>query len=1188
MRANLLILLLVFAAKAALCQTVAPLRSGSWNDKTVWNTGKVPTSSDVVFIPAGIQVTINISAIAKALIADSGDVTFSNSSSLAVEDLEIKGNGSFSSGTRPVSVANDLTIGDRAAFSSTTGNVTVKGTSTIKDAATFSSTSGTLTFGGLTLKDNATFSANNSTLVVQGDWHNTSANAFDSGTSTVKFKASGNSVRMLRSVEPLVFYNLILENEASIALSNSFTVKGSYTQTGAALDLRGNTVTVEAQQTKTTVNLTNCSITSSVAGGMVKIVDPQEHRTVTTTINGLTIGQENNWVDLEVRSGRICFSNSTFYGNITFIKTHNSDDVCNAGNMVHGNAFIKAEANSARWRMGDSGSVGDVYMGDVYYEALANSSNSNNNFIVGVSTTGNKYYGTTTFRSTTMGGIYAGRSNGRANSEIHFYGPVKVFVEYTGNVNFAEASSTRPNVITFEDVVELNSTETSTGDINIGFNNYSNIKLVNKGRIITGTAGVLGATKVSFMNLKQHNEHATNLTLSGTSNLAMGTVSAPNAILGNFSATAPAITVSGNTFGKAATFKTPGSYTASDNTFLGAATLEALTLKSTRDTYSDAVVTANTIDFSTGRVNGGFSGNATASFKSTASNYGKNALINAGGSVELATSTYSGIVTATAGTSFKSSNSNYSRPVTFSATSTAEVNSSVFDDAITVVGGIVKSTNSTYKGSSSFEQNGTSSPSNVWHSNNFAADVTITNSGSLAWALNTDSSKPNTYLGNVTFRNIGTGTLQPLYTGIAYFHKNVFMQNTLRLGGTAEMAGNGTQEVRGLNNAEVQFSNLKLNKPDGTLVLGSPVQVTTQLNLQQGLVQSSTQNILTLGTSASAINASSQSHVVGPLVKTFSNQTSFTFPIGEGAVYAPLTVASASKGTHTFTAQYKREQPFNRDSKVTASDYISPCEYWLLNRTGSTTAANITMNWNENSCDVRNEPGYMRLASYDGSKWASSATTNTASSGTFHNGSITVSNVSTFGAITLASTVQPIPLPVELVYFKAARSGKHVVLEWATAMEENNDFFTIEKSQDGRNFKELRQVPGVGTTQVKQVYSQTDEQAYSGIAYYRLKQTDFDGTFTYSKVVAVQALSQEQQVLAVYPNPATEQVNISGEEEIEEVLLQDMQGRTLALHKPGSAASQVTVPLTNVSKGIYTLTIRYKSSKTTSRKLVKS
>lgn len=94
-------------------------------------------------------------------------------------------------------------------------------------------------------------------------------------------------------------------------------------------------------------------------------------------------------------------------------------------------------------------------------------------------------------------------------------------------------------------------------------------------------------------------------------------------------------------------------------------------------------------------------------------------------------------------------------------------------------------------------------------------------------------------------------------------------------------------------------------------------------------------------------------------------------------------------------------------------------------------------------------------------------------------------------------------LPVNLLYFNALKGNGKVDLKWATGSEKENDFFTVERSIDGRNYEKILTVPGAGTTSSTHTYSAQDKNPYHGTAYYRLKQTDFNGEFTYSEIRTV-------------------------------------------------------------------------------------
>ena len=95
------------------------------------------------------------------------------------------------------------------------------------------------------------------------------------------------------------------------------------------------------------------------------------------------------------------------------------------------------------------------------------------------------------------------------------------------------------------------------------------------------------------------------------------------------------------------------------------------------------------------------------------------------------------------------------------------------------------------------------------------------------------------------------------------------------------------------------------------------------------------------------------------------------------------------------------------------------------------------------------------------------------------------------------------PLPVSLIYFNAEPNGNKIDVNWTTASEINNDYFTVEKSADGSDFIPAATVDGAGNTTVMHNYFYPDYNPIHGVSYYRLKQTDFDGQFTYSPVVTV-------------------------------------------------------------------------------------
>lgn len=123
----------------------------------------------------------------------------------------------------------------------------------------------------------------------------------------------------------------------------------------------------------------------------------------------------------------------------------------------------------------------------------------------------------------------------------------------------------------------------------------------------------------------------------------------------------------------------------------------------------------------------------------------------------------------------------------------------------------------------------------------------------------------------------------------------------------------------------------------------------------------------------------------------------------------------------------------------------------------------------------------------------------------------------TLGAISSASVICTF-LPIELVKFNAINNGDRIVIEWTTASETNNDYFIIERSENASDFKPIAKIKGVGNNSYDNKYLCFDELPNSDIVYYRLKQVDYDGTFSYSSIVSV--LSRNSTLnINVFPNP---------------------------------------------------------------------
>lgn len=171
--------------------------------------------------------------------------------------------------------------------------------------------------------------------------------------------------------------------------------------------------------------------------------------------------------------------------------------------------------------------------------------------------------------------------------------------------------------------------------------------------------------------------------------------------------------------------------------------------------------------------------------------------------------------------------------------------------------------------------------------------------------------------------------------------------------------------------------------------------------------------------------------------------------------------------------------------------------------------------------------------------------------------------------------VQP-PLPVTWLNVSAAKTDNGTVnINWSTASEINNDFFTVEKSFDNRNFAEIAKINGAGNKSTISKYAFEDRNPGNGTIYYRIKQTDFNGAFDYSSVVAAFS-GKTLKNLIVSPNPAVSDITVTWDAPVKEQLnlqIVDMTGMVLVSELLPFNSNVATIKLDDLSSGLYFITV---------------
>jgi hypothetical protein len=128
-------------------------------------------------------------------------------------------------------------------------------------------------------------------------------------------------------------------------------------------------------------------------------------------------------------------------------------------------------------------------------------------------------------------------------------------------------------------------------------------------------------------------------------------------------------------------------------------------------------------------------------------------------------------------------------------------------------------------------------------------------------------------------------------------------------------------------------------------------------------------------------------------------------------------------------------------------------------------------------------------------------------------------------SVSESTTTYAQPLPIELLEFKASESKGIIRLNWITSSEVNNDYFTIERSVDGKNFTSIGILKSKGNSTEDTYYQYEDKGFPQGQLYYRLLQTDYDGSSKYSKIIGIQGKDATHKV-TIFPSPSSEFIAI--------------------------------------------------------------
>jgi hypothetical protein len=352
------------------------------------------------------------------------------------------------------------------------------------------------------------------------------------------------------------------------------------------------------------------------------------------------------------------------------------------------------------------------------------------------------------------------------------------------------------------------------------------------------------------------------------------------------------------------------------------------------------------------------------------------------------------------------------------------------------------------------------------------------------------------------------------------------------------------------------FYNLVVNNSNHVDAYSSH-NISHQLTLTSGIVTLiNPSDRIIINSGATVSGASSNSFVDGKVTK-YGNVVAeypFDFPTGDNGVYRKLTISKPSLVTDNFTAQYFKASASALTTNMDPLFYTySGCEYWQLLRTGGASDVQVTLSWKASDC---NDATYitssglaaLRVAHLNDSDplpanhfWENKGNNGTTGDNTAGTVS-SISSVGAYGYFTLASVTNGNTLPIQLVDFQVTLQLSGVELTWKTAVEQNNDFFEVQRSSDGIEFSRIGMLSGSGTSKEAHQYSFIDHNPKYGRNYYRLKQVDYDGHATFSSVEKIDF--DNELSFRCYPNPVRKSAPLYVTGGITEIMLIDVVYKT--------------------------------------------
>ena len=422
------------------------------------------------------------------------------------------------------------------------------------------------------------------------------------------------------------------------------------------------------------------------------------------------------------------------------------------------------------------------------------------------------------------------------------------------------------------------------------------------------------------------------------------------------------------------------------------------------------------------------------------------------------------------------------------------------------------------------------------------------NTGTTFFATGFNTPLANQSIPSITYYNLQVNTnlgyTASIGNGSTVTCNNLMIVNVSAAGGTANAV-----------NAIMVNGNFD-SAPTGQAYvfnLSNDITIGGVMTLTKGLIMTNTNKIIINNSAAAAIVAGGSntnytlSYIYGNLRRAIASgvTANYDFPLGNAITshYAVLLDKGLTGIGFTYIDSYFGVLANHTDASMIATELLEPgiiythmCTegVWFLDPsiqpTGGTYDVKMYINGFSGLSDDHFSVLKRPSISISGIDWiigslTASRPASMLAGRTVGSGYALRYGLSSFSQFGIA--VSPVMLPIEVLSFTGKNNGNVNALNWTTASELNNDYFTIERSQDGDQFSELARVSSMGNSISTNVYSLLDPNPFNGTSYYRLKQTDLNGKSEIFKTISLSTKASQGTpgTIHISPNPFIDYFN---------------------------------------------------------------